>query len=163
MEPNNIDLIKNIIDTIASPLISLAGVWLGWILATKAQSKQKMIDDIQERITALQEIMKVTENIPKGVNVEELVEICKKNTELYNSLSHRLVRLLGLRIELTPIIEKEIRDFIDFEFSPLFHSSVGTYTLATDANTFVKAAIKIRDIVNKTEKILVKKYDALNK
>ena len=100
MEPNNIDLIKNIIDTIASPLISLAGVWLGWILATKAQSKQKMIDDIQERITALQEIMKVTENIPKGVNVEELVEICKKNTELYNSLSHRLVRLLGLRIEL---------------------------------------------------------------
>jgi len=154
--------LHGIIKDIASPLISLAGVWLGWRLGTLSQRRQRKIDRLEKRLDALREIMSVVDNIPPDVGIAELQERFSKDPEFYKNLVQRLVRLFGLRTELTPYLDPNIRSFIDGTLRPFFMIGAGLFKMLPEKEKdFAYAAIELRQLVNRTEEKLIREHEKL--
>ncbi len=64
--------VHNILEIIGPPLISLAGVWLGWRLGLHSQRYQRRLEGLNDQFVALREVMKVVDNIPPDLGVREL-------------------------------------------------------------------------------------------
>jgi hypothetical protein len=162
MDEEILKAIEGIVRVIAPPLISVAGVWIGWRLGTHSQWKQRRLDNLLSRLAALREVMSVTDNIPSNLDFTGLKLKIANDPEFYKNLNYRLIRLFGLRTELTPYLEPEIRKFIDYSFRPLFDIGVGSYKLLPDKeDKFAHAAIELRRITNSVEEKLIKEHEIL--
>jgi hypothetical protein len=104
-------------------LVSL-GVILGIGVQAQVKLAKALDESLSERLRTIQEIRKVTENIPR-VTADELLKKLKTDDEFLISLTMRLARIFGLRRELIPTIEPELINLIDDEFEPLFNLEVG--------------------------------------
>jgi|SRR5208283_3642913 len=148
MDPMVLKALVSMVKAVAAPLISLAGVWLGWFLGTRSQWKQRRLDNLQNRLAALREVMSVAENVPPELNITDLKGKFAADPEFCTSLHHRFIRLFGLRTELTPYLEPELRRFIDSTFRPMFVIGAGRYDLIPEKiDRLAYAAIELRRLV----------------
>jgi len=149
---------------ISAPVLTLIGVWLGWVLNSLSQRRQHRMESLQSYFAALREVMKVTSNIPPDLGVSELQSRVESEVEFQNSLSGRLVRLFGLRTELIPYLDKEIIEFIDQRFKPLYTIETGTYEIRSNmSKEFAVAVYQLRLLVERVERRLVSKYENISK
>jgi hypothetical protein len=137
-------------------------VAVGAIVAIGARAQSKLAnvldESLSERLRSIQEIRKVTINIPR-VTADELLKKLKDDVSFLNSLEGRLARIFGLRRELTPIIEPELVSLIDDELEPLFNLEVGTCSLKRDKlKQFALVAVKLDERVRTIEIKLGKEY-----
>jgi len=149
---------------ISAPVLTLIGVWLGWVLNSLSQRRQHRMESLQGYFAALREIMAVTSNIPPDLGVSELQSRVESDIGFQNSLSGRLVRLFGLRTELIPYLDKEIIEFIDQRFKPLYTIETGTYEIRSSmSKEFAVAVYQLRLLVESVERRLVSKYENISK
>jgi hypothetical protein len=164
MDQEVLKTIEAIARVVAPPLISVAGVWLGWRLGTHSQLKQRRLEHLQSRLAALREVMSVTSNIPPDLGLNDLKARLAGDAEFCKNLKYRLISMFGLRIELMPYLEPEIRRFIDYTFRPLFTMGVGSYELLPDrVDKFAQAAIELRRLANTVEEKLISEHEMLVK
>jgi hypothetical protein len=162
MDPEVIKAIDGIVREVAPPLISVAGVWLGWRLGTNSQWKQRRLDNLQNRLAAHKEVMSVATNVPPDLSVIDLKAKYATEPEYCKNLNHRLIRLFGLRTELTPYLEPEVRRFIDTTFRPLFSVGLGSYEpLLEKLDGLAHAAIELRYLAWSVEAKLIAEHERL--
>ena len=162
MDTEFVMAIDSITKTIAPPLISLASVWIGWRLGVHSQWKQRRVDNLQKRLDALREVMTVASDVPPEISITDLKAKLVAEPEFCRSLSSRLNRLFGLRTELTPYLEPELRRFIDFTFCPLFISGVGSYALRPEkTDGFAYACIELYRLAKTVEEKLISEHEVL--
>jgi hypothetical protein len=110
------------------------------------------------KFEALREIKSVVSNIPPHLNKHELEERLKKDKDFRDSLSHRLVRLFGIRNDFIPNIEAELIDLIDNQLGPLFLIENGKYDLMPEKlPEFVAVTENLRSLVAAIETKYMKK------
>ena len=115
-------------------------------------------DDKRAKLTAIQEIMKVTSDIPR-LTTNQLFNKFKNDNDFLRSFTNRLLRIFGLRRELIPMIEPELIRLIDDELEPLFDIEVGKYTLKNGKlKKFASLAVKLAKMVREIEKNLVEEH-----
>ncbi len=154
--------LHNIIRNITTPLISLAGVWLGWHLSTLSQRRQRRLDSLQKRLDALREVMSVVNNIPPDVDITKLQARFAGDPDFFRNIANRLVRLFGLRTEFAPFLEPEIRRYIDNKLRNFYMIGGGRYELLPEKKeSFAQAAIELRRLANKAEERLILEYQKL--
>jgi hypothetical protein len=141
----------------AASLIALAAI-LG--IGVQAQAKlAKVLDEsLSERLLSIQEIRKVTDNIPR-VTANELFKKLKDDKEFLGSFTSRLLRVFGLRRELVPVREPELINLIDNELEPLFDIGVGQYSLKEGKlKQFATLAVKLTEMVRTFEAKLMEEH-----
>ena len=137
---------------------SLAALVVILGIGIRAQVQLSKIQDesLSERLLAIQEVMKVTTDIPRLTESQLLLKF-KNDDEFLKSFTYRMLRIFGLRRELIPIMEPEIVSLIDEELEPLFDIEVGKYTLKEEKiKEFASVTIKLDKIVRRLEKELTK-------
>jgi hypothetical protein len=156
--------IHRILEIVGAPLITLAGVWLGWRLSSSSQRVQRRLDNLKDRFAALAEFMQIVENVPPDLSRAELVSRVASDQEFRGSLAHRLTRLFGLRTELVASLDREVVGFIDRTLRPLFGIGVGLYELHPDrVAQFGAAAFELRPLAQRVEKRLLAEYERLTR
>jgi len=141
----------------AASLIALAAI-LG--IGVQAQVKlSKVLDEsLSERLLSIQEIRKVTDNIPR-VTANELLNKLESDNEFLTSFTARLLRIFGLRRELIPIIEPELISLIDNKLEPLFNIGIGNYTLKKGKlKQFAAIAVELAEMVRAIENKLTQEH-----
>jgi hypothetical protein len=89
--------------------------------------------------------------------------IALESDERIRMVPTRMVRLLGLRHERIGTLDRELVDFIDAKFRPLYIERAGTFELPADRRlAFVEAASGLRALVRKVELKLLAEQDKLN-
>ena len=157
-----------ILGIINSPLIStlvsvVVGAFLGYCFSSVSQRRQRRLDSLNDRFAALRKFIKVVEDIPSDVGRQELVFRLQSDKRFREELAHRLVRLFGLRNELVPLLDREVVDFIEKTFRPLFDIETGEYALSPDkVEQFGEAALELRRISSRVEKRLVAEHEKLS-
>lgn len=156
--------ILSLLKDIIPKLLPLVGVWMGWVLNSHSQKKQRRLERLAESFNALREIRHVAEDIPPDLNEKELSDRLSSDVEFRKSLSSRLVRLFGLRTELIPTLDKEISELIDKYFQPLYRIKTGSYDLKVEQTSkFSSSCVKLRELVLQVEKRLTNEYEELKK
>jgi hypothetical protein len=165
MGTDTVAAIRGIFANLAPPLIPLAsalvGGYLGSYLTVRQQRLQRHLDDLAARFAALREVMKVAENVPRALSYHELQERLAADPELHRALTSRLIRLFGLRIELTPYLDSEIRDFIDGTFKGLYATAAGSYELRVNDEVFADVAVQFRRLTTRVEEKLIAEHKRL--
>jgi hypothetical protein len=106
--------------------------------------------------------MKLADTVPLNLDGDALLERFAADHGLYEDLRHRLVRLLGLRNELPPYLEPDVREFIDETFKPLFAIAAGSAELdPAETRAFAAAAVQFRQLVKSLETRLVAEHEKL--
>jgi hypothetical protein len=155
-----LDLIPQLVPWIV-PLIA---VYLGWRLSYRSEAKKRALDILDKQLYALRELKSVAQNIPRGIVAEELTDRMESEPEFLSSLKHRLVRLLGLRIELIPHLDASTIQLLDEQFAPLFDTHTGQYILRSEATQeFAIVCVDILRHVDQLESHLVESYRRLTK
>ena len=96
--------------------------------------------------------------------VEELADRMESDPEFLNSLKHRLVRFLGLRIDLLPHLDASTIQLLDKQFAPLFDTHTGQCELRSEVTQkFAVVCIDIVRHVDQLELRLVESYRRLTK
>lgn len=104
----------------------------------------------------------MADNVPPELSTTDLKARLAEDPEFCMRLNHRLIRLFGLRTELTPYLEPEIRRFIDGTFRPLFTIAVGSYELPPEkVDRFANAAIELRRLTGTVEEKLISEHERL--
>lgn len=156
--------ILDLIEKLGPALVSLAGVWLGWRLGSWSQLRERRVERLNNKLEAQRELMGVVANIPPELDLSSMKHRLEVDPKLRADLSQRLVRLFGLRIELIPFLEKELIEFIEDRFRPLYKIEAGTYTfLEGQTDNFAAAIIELRSLSQKAETSLTKEYDHIMK
>ncbi len=156
--------VLNVLKAIAVPGITLAAVWLGWRLSVSSQRAQRRLDRLNDRFTALSDVMNVVDNVPPDLTGQELVAKLESDEEFRKSLVHRLLGLFGLRNELIASLDREFVGFVDTRFRPLFVARVGSYELPPDrVAQFGAAAFDLRSLVQRVELKLLAEQEKLTK
>ena len=141
----------------AASLLALV-VILGIGVRAQVQLAKVKDESLSERLLAIQEIMKVTSDIPR-LTTNQLFNKFKNDKEFLRSFTSRLLRIFGLRRELIPMIEPELIRLIDDELEPLFDIEVGKYTLKNSKlKKFASFAVKLAQMVREIEKNLVEEH-----
>lgn len=154
----------DLIPQLAPWLVPLIAVYLGWRLSYRYEAKKRALDALDKQLYALRELKQVTENIPRGIVTKELADRMERDQEFLNSLKHRFVRLLGLRIELIPHLDTSTIKLLDEEFAPLFDAHTGHYELRSEVTQkFAVVCIDIVRHVDQLESRLVESYRRLTK
>ena len=154
--------IEGMVRAVAPPLMSIGGVWLGWRLGVHSQWKQRRFDNLQNRLAAHREVIYLAANVPPESSIADLKAKFAADPKFCEALSLRLVRLFGLRGELTPYLDPEIRRFADNTFRPLFSIGVGLYELLPEkVDEFASAAIELRRLANTVEEKLIREHEEL--
>jgi hypothetical protein len=136
-------------------LVTVAGIGL------RAQIHQlKAINEhLQRKLYALGQIRAVVDNIPQGLEREEVLERLKTDPNLRTRLTGRLVRLFGLRNEFIPYLEPEFVELIDTQFQPFYVIQTGTYTFREEKlEEFVVFMEQLPPLVLSMEKRLMQEY-----
>lgn len=154
----------DLIPQLAPWLVPLIAVYLGWRLSYRSEAKKRALDALDKKLHALRELKRVAENIPRGTEAKELAERMEHDPEFLNSLKHRLVRLLGLRIELIPHLDASTIQLLDKQFAPLFDAHTGHYELRPEViQNFGVVCIDVVRHVDQLESRLVESYRRLTK
>jgi hypothetical protein len=155
--------VLGVLETISTPIITLAAVWLGWRLSANSQRVQRRLDLMHDRLAALTQILKVVDNVPPDLGLQELASKFASDEAFRKSLVHRLVRLFGLRTELIASLDRELVLFIDNALRPLFIIGVGQYELHPNkVSEFAAAAFELRALTQRVEQRLVAEYEKLS-
>ncbi len=129
------------------PLIATLGalvVILGIGVSAQVKLSKALDESLEKKLCAIREIRRVVSDIP-GITRREFIQKLSTDDQFRRQLTSRLVRLLGLRVELAPYLEPELADLIDGEFEPLFIVELGQYTFKNE---------KIIEFINFSEKIV---------
>ena len=125
----------------------------------KTYVRQLLVDTLKNNFDALREIKSVIKDIPPDLNKEGLIERLSNDADFRNSLTGRMVRLLGLRNELIPYIAPEFVDLIDTQLKPLFAIENGRYTFRPEKlEAFAMFADEARLLVSSIETKLIEEY-----
>jgi len=145
-------------------LLPLVGVWLGWVLNSHSQRKQRRLERLAESFNALREIRHVVEDIPPDLDEKELNERLASDPDFQKSLSSRLARLFGLRTELIPSLDKEFSELIDKQLQPLYKIQTGSYDFKAERiNDFAFSCMRLKELVLQVENRLSDEYEKLKK
>jgi hypothetical protein len=108
-------------------VVPLIAAYVGWRLSQKSFARQLLVDSLKNKFDALRELKSIIGNIPPDLNEKAIVEKMRNNKEFRESLTGRMVRLLGLRNELIPFIAPEFVELIDSQLEPLYTIENGCY------------------------------------
>lgn len=137
-------------------LIAVAGVGL----LDQIRQPKAMNEHLQGKFYALSKIRAVVDNIPQGLEREEILERLKTDPKLRRQLTGRLVRLFGLRNELIPYLEPEFVELIDTQFQPFYVIQTGTYTFREEKlEEFVVFMEQLPPLVLSAETRLMQEYE----
>ena len=141
----------------AASLVALTAI-LGIGVQAQVKLAKALDESLSERLLSIQEIRKVTDNIPR-VTGDELFIKLQNDNEFLSSFTSRLLRIFGLRRELIPVIEPELINLIDDELEPLFNIGVGNYSLKNDKlKQFAMVAVKLAEMVRAIENKLTQEH-----
>lgn len=147
------------LEKLALSVIPLIAALVAWRLSQKSYVKQLKLDDLKKKFDAFREIKSVMANIPPDLTKEDLLSRVNNDNEFRSSLTHRLIRLFGLRNELIPFLPPEIAELVDLRFVPLFKIENGTYLLKPDKITqFAQFADEARMLMPTIEAKSVNDY-----
>ncbi len=140
-------------------VVPLIAAYIGWRLSQKTYVRQLLVDTLKNKFDALREIKSVIGNIPPDLNKNDLIKRLSHDKDFRDSLTTRMVRLLGLRNELIPFIAPEFVDLIDTQLEPLFTIENGSYTFRSEKiQAFATFASEARLLVSTIETKLTEEY-----
>jgi len=159
------DLLIKLLDLVpvlAPWLVPLFAVYLGWKLRYYSEGKKRAIEHLDKRLNALRELKHIASDIPRSLTAQQLVDRMENEPDLLKSLKHRLVRLLGLRIELVPYLEESTIKLLDERFAPLFDTRTGRSDLRDGViKEFASVCVDILKHVDQLEANLVETHKTL--
>lgn len=136
-------------------LLSVAGIGL----VDQIRQPEAINEHLQRKLHVLGQIRAVVDNIPQGLEREEVLERLKTDPNLRTRLTGRLVRLFGLRNEFIPYLEPEFVELIDTQFQPFYVIQTGTYTFREEKlEEFVVFMEQLPPLVLSMEKRLMQEY-----
>jgi hypothetical protein len=140
-------------------VVPLIAAYVGWRLSQKTYVRQLLVDTLKNKFDALREIKSVIGNIPPDLNKDDLIERLNRDKDFRDSLTTRMVRLLGLRNELIPFIAPEFVDLIDTQLEPLYSIENGSCAFRVERiQAFAIFAAEARLLVSSIETKLTAEY-----
>ena len=147
-------------EKLAPWIIPLVAVWVGWRLNWYSQRKQRSLEYLREKFSALREIKKVIGNVPPDLDRIQLLDKINTEKKFCEDLTGRLVRLFGLRNELIPGIDPSLVALIDKEMQPLYKIENGIYVFReTRTNKLVEFIMDIKSTLGLIEEKLISDYE----
>ena len=147
-------------EKLAPWIISLVAVWVGWRLNWYSQRKQRSLEYLREKFSALREIKKVIGNVPPDLDRIQLLDKINTEKKFCEDLTGRLVRLFGLRNELIPGIDPSFVALIDKEMQPLYKIENGIYVFReTRTNQLVEFIMNMKSTIGLIEQKLISDYE----
>ena len=137
-------------------LASVAGIGL----LDQIRQPKAINEHLQQKFYALRKVKAVVDNIPRGLERDEVLERLKTDPNLLKELTSRLVRLFGLRNELIPYLEPEFVELIDTQLQPFYIIQTGSYTFREEKlEEFVVFMEQLPPLVLSMEKRLMQEYE----
>ena len=125
-------------------------------------SKQILLDYLQQKIEVLSEVKKTIANCPSHLNKQELIIKLNAESEFNQNLTHRISKLLNYRIdqEMLFFFDQKLIEFIDVDLKALYLLDIEMNTFQIKENVteeFVLSMEKIKSLISNLENELLKK------